>query len=407
MYPRYAADRARAILADTPVLGLIGPRQSGKTTLARQLEPDRRYITLDNPNTLAAALADPVGMIRGLDTAIIDEIQRAPALMLAIKQSVDADRRPGRFLVTGSANIVTARGIQDSMAGRIENLRLLPLSQDELANQGPAHFLDRLFAGEAFAPTEADHTVVQRVLTGGYPEVVARPDGRRRRDWLAAYIKALAERDLPDIATIDRAADVPRFFNLLATLGGQLINASAMGARLKIDRKTALRYLGLAEQLFIVQSLPAWSSNALKRLVKAPKLHFIDSGLAAALRGATQERLAADRTAFGSLLESFVLAELEKQSGWSDGRYDFSHFRDKDGVEVDIIVEDEAGRVVGIEVKASATVTASDFAGLTRLSTAAGGFVSGVVLYDGSEPLSFGDMLWALPLASLWSPASK
>lgn len=406
MYPRYAADRARMILADTPILGLIGPRQSGKTTLAKQLEPDRRYITLDNPNTLAAALADPVGMIRGLDTAIIDEIQRAPALMLAIKQSVDTDRRPGRFLVTGSANIVTVRGVQDSMAGRIENLRLLPLSQDELADQGPAHFLDRLFAGEAFAPNQADLTIVERVLTGGYPEVIARPKGRRRLDWLAAYIDVLAERDLPDIATIERAADVPRFFNLLASLNGQLINASAMGARLKIDRKTALRYLGLAEQLFIVQSLPAWSSNALKRLVKAPKLHFIDTGLVAALSGATPERLAADRTAFGSLLESFVLAELEKQSGWSEGRHDFSHFRDKDGVEVDIIAEDEAGRVVGIEVKGSATVRNSDFTGLKRMSAAVKEFVAGVVLYDGSEPLSFGDKMWALPLASLWSPAS-
>jgi uncharacterized protein len=406
MYPRYAADRARMILADTPVLGLIGPRQSGKTTLAQQLEPNRRYITLDDPNTLAAALADPVGTIRRLDTVIIDEIQRAPALMLAIKQSVDADRRPGRFLVTGSANIVTARGIQDSMAGRIENLRLLPLSQDELANQGPAHFLDQIFADDAFAPIKIDDTIVERVLAGGYPEVIARPNGRRRRDWLAGYINVLAERDLPDIATIERAADVPRFFNLLATLNGQLINASAMGARLKIDRKTALRYLGLAEQLFIVRSLPAWSSNALKRLVKAPKLHFIDTGLAAALRGVTPERIAADRTAFGSLLESFVLSELEKQSGWSEGRYAFSHFRDKDGVEVDIIAEDEAGRIVGIEVKASATVTASDFAGLTRLSLAAGEFVAGVVLYDGSEPLSFGEKMQALPMATLWSPSA-
>ena len=406
MYPRYAADRARMILADTPILGLIGPRQSGKTTLARQLEPDRRYITLDNPNTLAAALADPVGMIRGLDTAIIDEIQRAPALMLAIKQSVDDDRRPGRFLVTGSANIVTARGIQDSMAGRIENLRLLPLSQDELADQGSAHFLDRLITGETFGPIQADRTIIERVLIGGYPEAIARPNGRRRLDWFAAYINVLAERDLPDIATIERAADVPRFFNLLATLNGQLINASAMGMRLKIDRKTALRYLGLAEQLFIVRSLPAWSSNELKRLVKAPKLHFIDSGLAAALSGATPERLAVDRTAFGRLLESFVLAELEKQSGWSECRYDFSHFRDKDGVEVDIVAEDEVGRVIGIEVKASATVRASDFAGLKRMSAAAREFVAGVVLYDGREPLSFGDKLWALPLASLWSPAS-
>lgn len=404
MFPRYAADRARMILTDTPVLGLIGPLQSGKTTLARQIEPTRRYITLDDTNVLASALADPVGMIRSLDKAIIDEIQRAPALMLAIKQSVDTDRRPGRFLVTGSANIVTVGGIHDSMAGRIENLRLLPLSQDELANRGAAYFLDRLFAGRSFSPTETQGDLVERVLTGGYPEVVACEDSLKRRDWLATYIGVLAERDLPDIATIERATDIPKFFNLLAMLSGQLVNASAIGNRLKIDRKTALRYLGLAEQLFIVRSLPAWSSNALKRLVKAPKLHFVDSGLAAALRGATPERIEYDRTILGSLLGGFVLAELEKQSSWSEGRYDFSHFRDKDGVEVDIIAEDEAGRVVGIEVKASATVKASDFAGLKRLANLAGDFVAGVVLYDGTEPLPFGDRLWALPLACLWSP---
>lgn len=233
---------------------------------------------------------------------------------------------------------------------------------------------------------------------------MAREDSRRHRDWLATYIGVLAERDLPDIATIERAADTPRFFNLLAMLSGQLVNASAMGNRLKIDRKTALRYLGLAEQLFIVRSLPAWSGNALKRLVKAPKLHFVDSGLAAALRGATPERIEYDRTILGSLLEGFVLAELEKQSSWSEGRYNFSHFRDKDGVEVDIIAEDEVGRVVGVEVKASATVKASDFAGLKRLADVAGDFVAGVVLYDGTEPLPFGDRLWALPLACLWSP---
>lgn len=365
----------------------------------------RRYITLDDPSTLEAARADPVGMIRDLDRATIDEIQRAPSLMLAIKKSIDEDRRPGRFLVTGSADIMANRNIQDSMAGRIETLKLLPLSQDELNAQGPARFLDRLLESRPFQSITPGRPIAERVLMGGYPEVVTRPSERRRRDWFAAYAQAIAERDIPDIATIDRGADMPRFLALLATLNGQLVNASAIGAQIGIDRKTALRYLGLAEQLFVVRMLPAWSNNALKRLVKSPKLHFIDSGLVAGLGRIGAENLAADRTAFGSLLESFVLAELEKQSAWSDGRYRFSHFRDKDGLEVDIVAEDEAGRVIGIEFKAAATVRASDFAGLKRLAASTDRFVAGVAFYDGGVSLQFGEGLRAVPFDALWLPS--
>lgn len=409
MYPRYAEERARTILADTPVLGIVGPRQSGKTTLAQSFAssvmPDRRFISLDDPVTRNAALTDPVGLIRDVDRAIIDEIQRAPDLMLAIKQSVDADRRPGRFLVTGSANILTLRDIQDSMAGRIEMLPLLPLSQDELAAKGPAHFLDRLFGGENFLDAGRDHDLIGRVLTGGYPDAVIRETGVRRRDWFAAYAKAIAERDLPDIANVDRAADLPRYLRMLAALNGQPVNASELGNRLKIDRKTALRYLALAEQIFVVRTLPAWSNNAVKRLTKAPKLHFVDSGLAAMLARVTAKQLDTDKTPFGNLLESFVVAELDKQCGWSEGRYDFSHYRDQYGSEVDIVVEDSSDRLAGIEVKAAATVTAKDFAGLSKLAAAVGDrFIGGVLFYDGSDTLPFGEKLRALPISALWSP---
>lgn len=190
-YPRHAAARAQVILSDTPVLGIIGPRQSGKTTLARGIGGGRRFISLDNAATRAAALADPISVIRDVDSAIIDEIQHAPELMLSIKETVDSNRRPGRFIVTGSANILTIQKMQESLAGRIELLTLLPLSQDELEDNGPAHFLDRLFAGDRFLDAGRDRALTGRVLTGGYPDAIARQD-ERRRDWFAACMESMS-----------------------------------------------------------------------------------------------------------------------------------------------------------------------------------------------------------------------
>lgn len=407
MFPRYALDHAKAILTDTPVLGIIGPRQAGKTTLARAIGGDRDYFNLDVPALRAAALDDPVGFLRDREGIIIDEIQRAPDLMLAVKAAVDVDRRPGRFIVTGSANLLTLRTIQDSLAGRIELLPLMPLSQDELAAKGPAHFLDLLFAGDAFLHAKRDPELVARVLTGGFPDAIARTSAARRDDWFAAYARAIAERDIPDIANIERPATLPRLLQLVAALNGQLINGNELGSRLGIDRKTALRYLDLIEQTFVVRSLPAWSSNAVKRLIKSPKLHFVDTGLAAHLANITAEKLTPEKGPFGMLLESFVLSELEKQNRWSKGRYSFSHFRDKDGAEVDIVVEDQAGRLAGIEIKAAASVGRRDFNGLARLTAAAGDrFAGGVVLYDGEHSLAFGEDRRAVPISALWSPAA-
>ncbi len=416
MFTRFLEPRLREILTDTPVLGLIGPRQSGKTTLAKLVsEPDRKYLTLDDPNLLAAARTDPIGVIRDAERVVIDEIQRAPGLMLAIKQSVDADRRPGRFLITGSANIITAPRMQESMAGRIETVTLLPLSLSErfalpgTGNVNRERFLARAFAGTPDRGTIADadahaligERLVAAVITGGYPEAVARSADRRRRDWFRSYARAIIERDVPDIANVERAAQLPRLLEALALLNAQLINLTDLGTRIGVDRKTAERYLSVLEQLFIVERLPAWSHSGLQRLVKAPKLHFIDSGLAAALRGTNSELIGADRTAFGPLLESCVLSELRKHAGWYDGQLRFSHYRDKDGVEVDVVVEDERGRLIGIEIKASATVTAGDFVGLKRLQRAAPEFVGGYVLCDGDRVLPFGDRLWCVPIAEL------
>jgi uncharacterized protein len=404
-YPRYATGRIRAILADTPVLGIIGPRQSGKTTLAKAVGEGRHFISLDDQATREAALDDPVGLLRDRDGVIIDEIQRAPNMMLAIKQLVDADRRPGRFVVTGSANILTLRTMQESLAGRIELLELFPFSQDELVGNGPAHFLDRLFAGDRFLTAGRDRELTDRVLAGGYPDAIRRESGSRRRDWFGAYARTLAELDLPGIANIERVADLPRFLRLLAAVNGQPVNATELGSKLQIDRKTAQRYLALAEQIFIVRTLPAWSTNAVKRLMKSPKLHFVDTGLAASLARIAAPALDEDRTPFGNLLESFVLSELTKQCGWSEGRYDFSHFRDLDGAEVDIVVENHEGRIAGVEVKAAATVGRKDFAGLTKLAAAAGDrYAGGVVLYDGEQSLPFGEGRRAVPISALWSP---
>jgi predicted AAA+ superfamily ATPase len=406
MYPRFATIQAARALADTRVVLLAGPRQAGKTTLAQSLaDGSRTFQTLDNATTLAAATRDPTGFVRGLDRAVIDEIQRAPGLMLAIKESVDADPRPGRFLLTGSANLMTLPRVADSLAGRMETVRLLPLAQSEIAGAAPPTFLTRAFRSE---PPEAGRSIigealVEAVLAGGYPEALARKTWGRRQDWYLDYVDAIVQRDIRDIANVDQLDRMPRLLRVLAEHSGQLINHTGAGAAIGLNHVTTQRYAALFEQLFLVRTLPPWHGNALKRLIKRPKLHFLDSGLLSALRGATPERIARDRGAFGPILESFVFSELLKLSGWSGERLTFSHYRDKDQYEVDVVMEDRAGRIVGVEVKAGATVTPSDFRGLRRLAEAAGDqFALGLVLYDHDRAVPFGERLWAAPLSGLW-----
>ncbi len=406
MYPRFVEPRIRDALADTRVVLLSGPRQSGKTTLGRKLAGgDMAYMTLDNATVLAAARSDPVGFVRGLDRAIIDEVQRAPDLMLALKESVDIDPRPGRFLLTGSADLMALPRVADSLAGRMEVTRLFPLAQCELRSTRSG-FLSAAFAGEmpGVAQAVVGQDLVSAVLAGGYPEALARRTWGRRQDWYASYVEAIVQRDVRDVAQVEQLQQMPKLLRALGEHAGQLVNYSAVGAALRMNHVTTQKYVGVFEHLFLVRTLPPWHSNQLKRLTRTPKLHFLDAGLLAALRGLTPTRVQADRTPFGALLETFVLAELLKLASWAEERLEFSHFRDKDGSEVDVVIEDRQGRVVGIEVKASATVAGSDFRGLRKLADACGDrLVLGLVLYDHDRIVPFGPKLAAVPLSALWA----
>jgi uncharacterized protein len=407
LFPRRIAPHILEAMTDTPVVLLAGPRQSGKTTLVKQvagISHEFRYLTLDDALTLLSAQEDPVGMIRSLDRAVIDEIQRAPGLLLAIKQSVDEDRRPGRFLLTGSANVMALPTVADSLAGRMETLSLLPLSQSEIAGQ-PTNWLDRVFTGQLPQPGSSarTHDLVGRVLRGGYPEALARSTDKRRTAWARQYLSAMVERDVRDIANIDKLDQLPRFLRALAHMAGQMCNYTQLGGQVGIDSKTASKYVGVFEQMYLLKRVNVWARNRLNRMVKMPKLQFIDSGLLATLLDLTVDEIHKDKTRFGHVLETFVYAELLKHASTAEGDYQLLYYRDADKVEVDVVVENAAGQVVGVEIKSSATVKESDLRGLRKLAGLAGSdFKMGVLLYDGDETLPLGNNIWAAPLSTLW-----
>jgi predicted AAA+ superfamily ATPase len=405
LFRRFAADRVTAALKDTPVVMVIGPRQCGKTTLVRDLMAgERAYVTLDDDTVLEGARQDPVGFMRGLDRTTIDDVQRAPDLLRAIKRSVDQDRRPGRFLLTGSANVLTLPTVSDSLAGRMEIVTLLPLSRAELRGRRPA-FLRKAFTGALVRPPEEmiGEDLVHAVLTGGYPEMLQREEPGRRQTWARDYVRAIIQRDVRDIVDVDRLDQMPRLLRVLAHRSGHLTNFTQIGGQNNLDDKTTKKYVAVLEQLFLVRRLEPWFRDRLKRLVKTPKLHFLDSGLLAAILGITAERIARDRALFGPLLESFIFSELLKQGGWLDEECSFSHYRDKDQDEVDLVIENEAAELVGIEVKAAATVNAGDFKGLRKMADATGDALRlGLVLYDGEQTVPFGDRLFALPVSCVW-----
>lgn len=405
LYPRQIRSRIAEAMQDTPVVLLAGPRQAGKTTLVRQISGNgASYLTLDDELTLMSAREDPVGMIRSLDRAVIDEIQRAPSLLLAIKKSVDEDRRPGRFLLTGSANLMALPTAADSLAGRMETLLLLPLSQSEIEGQS-VNWLDSVFAGQV--PQQGTQALgsdlVDRVLRGGYPEAISRSTPRRRIAWARQYLDALIQRDVRDVSGIEKLDQLPRFLRALAQTAGQMCNYTRLGGQVGLDSKTAAKYVGVFEQMYLLRRVDVWAQNRLNRVVKSAKLQFIDSGLLAALLELTAEEAQQDRTRFGSVLESFVYGELLKATTTADGGYSLMYYRDADKVEVDVVIENAAGHLVGVEVKASATVKERDLRGLRKLSALAGDqFKMGILLYDGNETLPLGDNIWAAPIATLW-----
>lgn len=407
IYPRYALPRLTEALADSPVVLIHGPRQCGKTTLAQALgeRSDYAYLSFDDDVARAAAQADPAGFVSNLpQRVILDEVQRVPALFVALKIAVDRKRMPGRFILTGSANVLLVPKLADSLAGRMQILRLHPLAQCELARQAPG-FLDALFKGRfKFRQSERlGNQLAQRITAGGYPAALTRPAGRRRAAWYRDYLEALVQRDVRDLARISSLDVLPRLLALAAAQTARLFNVTALAAPFQLSRPTIGDYVTLLERVFLLERLPPWHSNRISRLIKTPKLHLGDTGLACALLGVDAAALVADRPLLGQILETFVFQELRRQASWHDEPLGFFHYRDKDGVEVDIVIERGARALVGVEVKAAATVTAADFRGLRKLREAAGKrFVAGVVLYDGEVSVPFDEQLHAVPLRALW-----
>jgi predicted AAA+ superfamily ATPase len=411
VYSRHLTTRLLNALGDMPVVLVHGARQTGKSTLVQSIAagPHRaRYLTLDEAPVLVSAKADPAGFIAGLHgSVVIDEVQRAPELFLPIKAAVDRSRRPGAFLLTGSANIFLIPRLSESLAGRMIVLTLYPLTQSEIENTNPG-LVDHLF-GRGSLPTTAVATnrsdVVDRIVRGGYPESVARRPNRRA-EWFGAYVTAILQRDIRDLAQrVERLTEFPRLLEALAARTGTLLNAADLARMLGLPYMTLRRYLSLLEATFLVHLVPAWTKSPRRRFLKSPKAVLLDTGLAAHLMGAGPERAASDPALLGSLLETFVITEVLKEATWSRAQPAAYHYRAVAGDEVDLVLEDRAGRVVGIEVKAAASLGERDFGGLRGLADAAGAnFHRGVLFYLGNTVLPFGSRLTAMPVPCLWTP---
>ncbi|MBN2103894.1 ATP-binding protein, partial [bacterium] len=356
-------------MKDTPIIFLNGARQSGKSTLVKWLCQEKypaRYLTFDDSNVLAAASADPEGFISGIDgPVIIDEIQRVPELFLAIKKSVDQDRKPGRFILTGSANVLLLPKLADSLAGRMEILTLWPFSETEIL-ETTTNFIQKIFHDDlpkSFQKLNRKH-LISRLVTGGYPEAFDRKNDSRREQWFSSYVTTILQRDIRDIANIEGLTAMPRLLSLLATRAGSLLNYAELSRTSTIPQSTLKRYMTLLETTFLIKPLPAWSANLSKKLVKSPKVMLCDTGLSCYLTGADQQKLTEDPSTVGSILENFVCMELCKQISWTEKKYQLFHFRSATGDEVDFVIEDMAGNIAAIELKSRETIKSDDFKGI-------------------------------------------
>jgi uncharacterized protein len=408
---RHAEQCIRDALDDTRVVLVNGARQSGKSTLLRQIARGdaAEWRDLDSPQVRQSALADPVGFVDYPGMMVIDEIQRVPELLLPIKVQVDNNPRPGRYLLTGSARVLGLRALPDALPGRMETIELWPFSQGEI-DETPDGFIDAIFAeGENLrhASQVSRGEYAERIVRGGFPEAVARTNPRRRERFYDSYVADLVARDVAQLSDIERTAQMRALIRLLAARSGQILVASAVGSDAGVSQATALRYINLLEEVFLIKRIPAWSRNVSSRVSRAPKVSFVDSGIAANLLGTDNRALIRPGGPFGPLLEGFVLMELARQATWSETRVELFHYRTKDMVEVDAVLESRQGKVVGIEVKAASTVGPDDFRGLRHLEQRLGeDFVAGLVLYTGQQTLPFGPRLRAMPVSALWEVPS-
>jgi predicted AAA+ superfamily ATPase len=405
---RYVRPMVVEALGDTRVVLVMGARQVGKSTLCEAIASEEHpatVVSLDDQAAREAALADPRGFVAGFaGPLLIDEVQRAPELILAIKQVVDRDPTPGRFLLTGSANILASRKVQEALTGRIEIARLWPLAQAEI-DAATVNFVDALF-GAAVPQIDGAPVgrpaFVSRLAAGGYPEARIR-EGRRRDRWFASYLTTTLERDLRSIADLHREHEVPRLLAVLAARSGNLLRYANVASELALDEKTVKSYVQLLEAIFLVRVVPAWRPGFLQRVLHSPKIYITDSGLLAHLLGADERRIADDDRVTGVALETFVATEIFKHASWSETDPRVYHFRDRRGAEVDLVLEDRSGHVTAVEIKATVSLGRSDISGLVKLRDAAGDrFVAGALIHPGEQTIPLGDRLWAVPIGGLW-----
>jgi uncharacterized protein len=397
---------------DTPVVMVNGARQTGKSTLVKGLFPGTsapHYVSMDNLATLDSARSDPQSFVENLpDRVIINEIQRAPELMLPVKYSVDQNRRPGRLFLTGSANVLALPMVADTLVGRIEIHTLWPLSQGEIRGVQES-FVDTIFGAEKLNPGKRLKLdgLVNMLSVGGYPDVLQRKSSTRRKSWFSAYITTLIERDVRDLRNIEQLTIMPKLLKLLASRAGGLLNYSDLSRSLQINVSTLKNYLSLFELLFVLVPVQPWFGNKGKRLVKSPKMHLNDSGLLCHLLDCDPKALANDPSLLGMVFENFVVMEVIKQISWSELRPQLYHFRTENGNEVDIVLESGDGRIVGIECKSGIRLGSDAFKGLKALKELTGKkFHRGVVIYMGADVLTFEKDFQAVPVSALWETSS-
>ncbi len=413
LFPRHIRGDVVEALSDSRAVAILGARQVGKSTLVAQIaseEHPARLISLDDDATAAAAQADPTGFIADIDGPVaIDEIQRAPELLLAIKRRLDADQSRGQFLLTGSANILSLPTVADALPGRVEYLTLWPLSHGEMHGVRE-RFIDELFAGRFPRLTEASvgrRALGPTLVSGGYPEAQGR-SARGRTRFFSSYIASIIGRDLDDVANVRNVENIERLLFVIAARSGGLTSFHGIGKDLELDANTVRSHTKILEDLFLVRQLKPWHVNLGSRQIKSSKTYMVDSGMLAHLIGADEQRIVEDGAIAGTMLESFVAMELLRQADWADRPVQLFHYRDKQQREVDLVIERHGGEVIGIEAKASATPAAADFKGLRYLRDNLGSrFKMGVVLHTGADTLPFGDRLAAVPVSGLWSMAAR
>lgn len=411
MVERQARFQIVEAVQDSRVVLVAGPRQAGKTTLVRDLAGgslSMAYVTLDEASARRAASEDPAGFVAGLDLPVaIDEVQRAPEVLLEVKRIVDRDPSPGQFLLTGSARVLSLPRVADSLVGRVEPVTLWPISQAEVEGS-TQNLVDALFAAQPPSITGAlggSEAWLGRALAGGFPEAREREEGRRRDAWFSSYLETLVERDVRDLADIRAVDEVPALLALVASRSTGPLNIAALASELRVSEASARRYLSLLRAVFALLRIPSWRRNLGRRATAAPKYQLVDSGMAAHLLSLDRDRVAGNGSLAGGLFESFARMELIKQAEWSESRPSVLHFRTRGGArEVDAVLERRGGQIVGVELKASASLSPRDFRGLEELRESRGeSFVAGVVIHAGEQTLPFGDRLWALPVSALWN----